>query len=526
MSHKPNWLDGLGRTLDRVVLAIDPIRGAQRMAMRHAATALSASERDEDSSDRLYDNRWLNSRLSPDSELELSLVDRRTKSRELYKDDSIGGVVEQDLDHVIGKGWRLQSKAKPIGVSDELVESFRAEIERIIEVWSPAADRTGRQSLWKLTRLMWRTYRVDGECFAVLSDKARDGVPIPLCIEIIDGERVETPPGRVGDKRVRMGVEYNDDGDVIAYHIRRKHPFDTLDVDENFDRIPAARVIHIYEPWFPSQSRGFPWFTRVLKRLRDATDLDNAGIIAAQIQACFAAFVQTDQANPLTTATAAASGTNTRGQLIQDIRPGAVHYLAKGQTAPVFATPTGQNSVGPLQELNHRRIATGMDYAYEFLMRDFRGLSFAGGRLVLNGSKKTVESHQQMVREDWFGRIIPRIVEESVMVGAVSLQPRFYVRQPWFWNIHKSTPPAWGYAINPKEEVQADLEAVAGCIKTLEDCVSERGGDYEEVMEQREKEEKRRKDAGLPLPAAQQGQAQQPASPPDDDQAAEQDPPE
>ncbi len=521
MSRKSDWLDGVGRTIDRVVMAFAPEQGAKRIAMRQMGTVLSSQGRDRDDEDRLYGNRWSGLRYSADTELELSLVDRRTKSRELYKDDSIGGAIEQDLDHVIGKGWRLQSKADPISVDEEQIQKFRAEVEMILQVWSMQADRTGRQSLWSLTQLMWRTYRVDGECFAVLSDKYRYGVPIPLCIEIIDGERVDTPPDRIGDKNVRMGVEYNNEGDVVAYHIRRSHPFDAFASEEKFDRIPAERVIHIYAQWFPHQSRGFPWFTRVLKRLRDATDLDTAGIIAAQVQTCFAAFTFSDSDNPFAAARAASSGTTSGGQMLQDIRPGAIHNLGKSSKPPVFAQPTGQNTVGPLQELNHRRIATGMNYAYEFLMRDFRGLSFAGGRLVLNGSKRSVEANQQRVRETWYQPIIARVVEEAIMVGAVSLQPRLYARQPWAWALHKATPPAWGYAINPKEEVDADIAELDGCLTTLEDLIAKRGGDYEEVIAQRRKEIAQLKEAGIERPAQQAPASQRPASAPADDSDSE-----
>lgn len=504
MTQRADWLDGLGRTLDRIALAVSPQWGAQRMALRDYSAKLAqmSSDADRSTSDRLYGSRWSYGRDSADNELETSLVDRRTKSRELYRDDSIGGVIDQDLDHVIGKGWCLQSKADPIDTAPEVTEAFRHQVENVLKVWSMSADRTGLQSLWMLTRLMWRTYRVDGECFAVLSAKSRPGVPIPLCIEIIDAERVDTPPGRVNDERVRMGVEYDASGDVIAYHVRRTHPFDSYRFSDEFDRIPVDRVIHFYDRWFPQQSRGFPWFTRVLKRLRDATDLDTAGIIAAQVQACFAAFVPSQSSSVLKAAEAASTATDGK-HLFQDIRPGAIHYLSKDQQPPVFSTPTGQNSVGPLQELNHRRIATGMNHAYEMLMRDFRGLSFAGGRLVLNGSKKTVESHQQMVREQWFHRIFLRVVAESVMVGAVNLSPQLYARQPWFWGLHKATPPAWGYAITPKEEVDADIAEINACLTTLEDCVAKRGGDYEEVLIQRQKEIAQQQAAGIPAAAQQ-----------------------
>lgn len=486
-----NVLEWMGGLLDQAALAVSPRWGAARiMSRRIIANSLRDQSRnahhDGATTDRLNSpDRWLGSRLSADSGLEMDRDELVDHSRELYRTDSIGGAIDLDLEHVVGTGFILSAKADPLHASATEVEKFNKEIERVARDWSARADRTGKRSLWSLTRQAWRSFRYDGEIVAVLSDIGRADKPIPLCVQLIDGQRLETPPQHAANPLVRMGVEYNEGGDIVAYWIRRTHPYDTKQVDLKYDRVPAERVIHIFDPWFVGQSRGYPWFTRVINRLRDSKDLDEAGIIAAQIEACYAAFVKTKSPGPLARRTS--TETDAKGNKLQSIRPGTINYIGHDDDI-VFGSPQRQNSVGGLQELNYRRIATGINKPYEMLMRDWRGLSFAGGRLVLSGERLTVKSAQQMLAEAWFAAIWHRIVEESVIVGAVSLEPRAFEREPLAWKNHRATPPAWPYSITPGEEVDADIAAMDANMKTLEACIAERGGDLEETLEQREKE--------------------------------------
>lgn len=442
--------------------------------------------------DRLHGSRrWIGSRVSVDSALEEDLDTLRDRTRELYRSDSIGGMIDSDLEHVVGTGFTIQAKvSKSRGVTEQQAEAFNAEVEDIFRVWEPMADRTGKNSLWRLSRLAWRMFRCDGECIAILSDVGKAEKPVPLAVEVIDGQRLETPPERSGDPLVRMGVEFSASGEIIAYHIRKTHPYDSKQIDFKYDRVPAERVIHMFDPWFAGQSRGYPWFTRVLNRLRDAKDLDEAGLIRAQVEACFAAFVKRTApgGNPLAAANASKSDTDGERR-IQDISPGAVAYLADNQDV-TFSNPTAQNAVGSLQELNHRRIALGINQPYEFLMKDWRGVSFAGGRLILNAAKKSTQSAQKLMATCFFGPIWRRFVDEAVILGLTELDPRVYVLQPWLWQRHNCTAPSWEYSINPGEEVKADLDAINGNLDTLENCIARRGGDLEERLLQRSRERK------------------------------------
>lgn len=437
--------------------------------------------------DRLQNaGRWLGSRISPDSALESDLSTLRARSNELVKSGTIGGAIDCLVDHAIGKGFTPQAKiAQQPGISQEAADGWNTQIEAVYQRWSPRCDLTGRKSLWELSRLAYRQWKTQGETFTILWAKRRPGQPIPLVLEVVDCDRVETPPDKAGDPLCRMGIQYAADGEILGYWVRKTHPFDTRQIDLSYDFIESERMLHVFEAWFPGQSRGYPWLTRAISRLRDADDLDEAGIVAAQIEACNAAFVKTT--DPLNKAKGAGSGT-VNGRRQQEMVPGTITYLDSASEEILFNNPTKSNIVGTLHEWNYRRIAAGVNWPYEFLMKDWRGITFAGGRIVMHGAKISCQCDQQMMTVAWFVDIWNRMVDESVMFGAVDVNVSAYNNRPWAYQAHRWTPPKWGYVITPVEEENAKVIRVRNNFSTLEQEIAEDGEDLEAVMTQRAKE--------------------------------------
>lgn len=495
--------NSLAALIDGAVMILDPEAGLKRKALRmiHNASVarLASGDRDSDNSDRLHGpQRWLGSRLSADSDLEQTLDELRTRTKELYRDTTAGGAIDARIDHVVGKGFTVQAKIKATnGVSQEAADGWSDQLEDVYKRWSPRCDITGRDSLWQLSRLVERSIAYAGESFTVMWARNRPGSPIPLVLEVVDVERVCTPDSKSGDPLCRMGIQYAADGEILGYWLRTTNPYDLKNTEYKWDFIPSDRMLHVYEKWFPGQSRGYPWMVRSLDRLRDGEDLDEAGIIAAQVEACNAAFVKTRQ--PLKAAQSMGTMTSS-GQRLEDVVPGKIHYLDSSSEEVLFNVPTKSNIVGTLHEWNHRRIAAGMNWPYEFLMKDWRGVSFAGGRLVLHGAKITCQCEQQLLTVAWFACIWNELVREAVLFSnrsGVEINVSAYQQRPWLYQAHQWSAPTWSYAITPGEEVEADIKAVEHNFKTLEQVAGERGGNLEDVIAQRKIEVAMEKAAGV-----------------------------
>ncbi len=492
--RKSTLVDRIGEAIDRVVFAFSPITGGKRMEFRRRYLgAQMATAHEGKGDDHTRQQAWIGSRLSPDSALEADLVELRRNSRELYRNDSIGGAVDTRVNLVVSYGFTPQALIQPRdGISEAQAKRWNDQIELVYDQIQPYIGNSGTESLWQCLRLAERHNAFDGESFIVLSDVGHPDKPIPLAIEVIDPERVETPPQKINDPRVRMGVEYDARGRVVAYWIRQTHPGDAKELNFKYDRLPASRVLHTLEKWFAGQSRGYPWLTRTLNRIKDGKDLGEATIIAAQVEACFAAFVHTS--DPVGAAQAAGTGTSSSGNRLQEVRPGAIHYLGHNESVEFGSPSRPGTTFAPFMEWNDRNKAAGMNFPYEMLAKNWVGLSFAAGRLALTDVRLFVESQQKLLCERILCPIWHRMVEEAVIVGAVDIPPLLYQRMPYVFRAHEWGPPAWPYALTPREEIDADIAAIEANITTKQKVIAKRGGWYREVFAQRaiEREEERR----------------------------------
>jgi len=481
--------------IDAVAYAISPEWGARRLAVRRIFEAstesanryqnnsLEAAERD-----RLREGRWLGSRLSTDAFLDQDLERTRVNSRELYRNDFIGGAVDSRVEHFVGTGFTVQAKITAADgvITEDEAQAYNQQLEELYAQVSPIACRTRKRSLWAKTCLIARNLDVDGESLVVFSDVSHPDAPIPLIIEVIDVDRLETPPIKEGDPLCRMGIQYNAKKAITGYWIRRNHPNDDKEFGMEYDFVDASRVCHVFVEWFAGQSRGLPWMTRSLNRAKDGKDLSEAGIIAAQVEACYAVFIKS-KANPLRKAVGAATGSDTASNRLQDVRPGSINYIGPDEEIQ-FSVPTKSNSVGSLQEYNNRTVAAGCNWPYEMLMKDWRGVSFAGGRIILHGAKISARCNQKLIQEMFLTQWWNRMVDEAVIVGAVDIDPRKYSENRFRFRAHSWTAPRFAYALTPGEEINAKVTAIDNNLATLADSLAEDQQDLEVVIKQRSKE--------------------------------------
>lgn len=492
----------LSTFIDNAIYSFAPVWGAKRIETRrqydrYQAVSDKFSRSLESSEDNRHrEGKWLGSRLSADAFLEEDLESSRQRSRELYRNDFVGGAIDSRVEHVVGCGFTVQAriKAKAGVIDKEQADALNEQLEDLYKQIEPTLCRTRKKSLWQKTCLAARCLDADGESFVVMSDVGGPDVEIPLCVEVVDCDRVETPPEFVSDPLVRMGIRYNAKKEIVSYFIRRSHPHDNKEFSLKYDEIPAWRVQHVFVEWFAGQSRGLPWMTRALNRAKDGKDLTEAGIIGAQVEACFAGFIKS-KVNPVAAAMGAATTVDS-GRRIQEVRPGSMNYIGADDEI-TFSAPNKANSVGTLQEYNNRTIAASLNWPYEMMMKDWRGVSFAGGRIILHGAKLSTKVRQKLIIESILRAIWNRMVDEAVIVGAIDLDSRTYRDNLHLFRRHTWTGEKWSYAITPGEETNAIVTAIDNNLMTLADALAENQQDFEEVMAQRQLERQEERDRNI-----------------------------
>ena len=248
----------------------------------------------------------------------------------------------------------------------------------------------------------------------------------------------------------------------------------------------------------------------------DAKDLDEAGIIAAQVEACYVAFINVP--NPGLDANGVANqlaDTTELGKRLRDMEPGMISVNTDGATVDFGSPSKGNSSVPALQQMNYHRIAAALNMSYEMLSKDWGGISFAGGRLILAGVKKDVRGRQKRLMESWLTPIWNRMVFEAVLLGKCDIPISKYNDRPAIFQRHRWMPPAWEYCVNPGEEIKAWKMAMDENVITKSQVTAEYSGeDFEDTARERQREREIEREAKIVPPETTKLEMQPPAPAP------------
>ena len=217
------------------------------------------------------------------------MVRRTLRNRARYEranNSYLAGISSTLATDLIGTGPRLQ-----LDIGDD--EAAR-EVERLFFDWGwlvdlPAKLRTMREALV-----------VDGEAFALMITNERLPSGVTLDIRLVEAEMVATPTELMSqtitpEGNVVDGIEFDQIGNVVAYQVLNFHPGSNYRVNNlQFQRVPAAQMVHWFQPVRPGQHRGVPQVAPALKLFGQLRRYTEAVVAAAETAADFAAFVKTN----------------------------------------------------------------------------------------------------------------------------------------------------------------------------------------------------------------------------------------
>lgn len=168
--------------------------------------------------------------------------------------------IMQKADYAVGEAWIPAYK----GPDKELGKGVAKFMH---DVWLPQCDvRGGVYDWWKLLELSSISMDRDGDLFWVMI-KGEDNFPR---IELIPGHRCYSEEGQTRVKggeydgfRINDGVIYFRGGRPAAYQFNVGK-----EGKEEMRVVPAADVIHLFDPTHSEQGRGLPAFTHALESLK------------------------------------------------------------------------------------------------------------------------------------------------------------------------------------------------------------------------------------------------------------------
>jgi lambda family phage portal protein len=472
---------------------------------------------------------WAPTNGSADGELVSSLRNLRSRSRQLVRDASYAKRARVTVvNNVIGSGIGMQ--AQVLTTRDELAERVNDDIEAVWLQWSEAdsCHTGGRLSFKALERAAMGQVFDAGEAFIRIHRRPFGNSTIPLCLELIEAERIADDlfqtTGLVGGNAVRMGVEVDAFFRPVAYWIRERHPNETYRFggqgSEKVERVPAEEIIHLalIDRW--PQTRGEPWLHAAARRLNDMDGYSEAEIVRARAQASVPWAIETPE------------GVESFGELeadgsaVMDVEPGTAKRLNPGEKMNAPSPNSPNPALDPFMRYMLREVAAGVGVSYESISRDYSQSNYSSSRLALLEDRDLWRFYQSWFVCDFRTKIHREWLQAAVLSRAIRTIPvEQYALDPRKFEAVLFKPRGWSW-VDPTKEVDAYMAAIKAGLTTVTDVVAQtaNGQDIEDVVATRARELKLFEKEGLVFetsPEFYDKEESPPAPPPDPPDDAE-----
>lgn len=270
-----------------------------------------------------------------------------------------------------------------------------------------------------------------------------------------------------GGRRIVAGIEFDPFGEPVAYHILPTIPDLGLPTTWTAVRIPAADIIHIFEPKTPGAVRGTSWFAPIQTRLHELDTLEDALVTRARVAALFSGFVHDVEGS-------SGLGTGTVDPQELSMEPGTLRILPAGSTIDFPSLPDSGDSATLIRHLL-RSIASGVGLPYELMTGDLSNTNYSSAKFGGEAFKRRVTAlRASLLTARLLEPIWRRLIVLETLAGRLrvsNLEAAFAVSFLW---------PQWA-ALDPLKEAQADVLLLQSGLRSRAEIVSARGRDIEDV---------------------------------------------
>jgi lambda family phage portal protein len=464
-------------------MGISPARHTAFPAVRNSSDFKGAQ------SSNFWD--WVVSPTTIDYQIRTNLYRLRANARDLALNNPIVRQYLQLLaQNVIGpKGIRLQAQVR--NNDGKLNKGINNKIEFAwADFWdSPFVD--GKMSGVSGEQTLIKSVARDGEIFVRMCI-GRQFNRHAFALQIIDPDLVDhtyNRPRSGTQNEVRLGIEVDEWGRSAAVWIWNSYPQDiNSGTPHQRTRIPAAEILHVFDPERANQSRGFTWINSVMLPLQHMDGFMEAALVAARTGACaFPIFEQNEMS---------LADENAKDFRVE-LNPGSGFALPAGLKVSNYIPTYPNIAVGDFIKAELRFFSSGMHVSYNALSNDLEGVNYSSIRSGL-----LIERDRWMVLQQWWISEFRQKVYEawlpcSMLSGALVLDSR----DPAKFMAVKWTPRGWKW-VDPLKDVNAAVIAIENGLASRTSILGEKGEDFEDTCEELADEKNIAEAAGLDFSGA------------------------
>jgi lambda family phage portal protein len=318
----------------------------------------------------------------------------------------------------------------------------------------------------------------DGESFALLTSNPRLPTRVQLDLRLVEADQVTTPDLGLSLATGIDGIVFDPFGNPVEYHVLQSHPGDArggwgLD----YERIPAAAMLHLFRCDRPGQYRGIPEITPALPLFAMLRDYSLATLDAAKAAAYYSGIIYTDApANGESDSVEPMDGIELERNTLLTM-PGGWKMSQLKSENPSASYPEFKHEI-----LNE--IARCLNMPFNVAAANSSSYNYASGRLDHQVYFKAIRVDQAQLATSALDRLLGAWLDEAALIEDYlpqtlrTLDAEF--PHQWFFDGHEH--------VDPQKEANAQGTRLANHTTTLADEYARRGQDWESQLHQRAKE--------------------------------------
>lgn len=451
--------------LDKVIAVFDPERALKRVAARSALKKMNQrmGARYEGASKGRRTDGWTAAAGSANAETLFALPTLRERAHDLVRNNPYAEkAVSVMATSLAGTGYTPKLPDNIDGLAD-LWDNYTDQL-----------DFDGQNKFSGLLTLMARTAFESGEVLVVKRPAPTSKkLAVPFQVQLLEPDFIDdtknTNDTGSGGWQIQ-GVEFDASGNRIGYWIFPRHPGD-LGKRGDAKLVSTDAISAYYEVKRPGQVHGVPSFSSVILKMRNLDEYDDATIIKAQTEACFAGFIKTESGD--INEIVASAKTSTANSPVSRIEPGTLTGLRPGEEVQ-FAEPGSSGQYEGYCRTTLRAIAAGLRIPYELLTGDFSQVNYSSLRAGLIEFRQYVETLQWNLMVPFCEEIWR---EFAIRVNAMQLLKggsQIPLKVKW-------SPPPFRL-VDPLKETLALLMQVRSGFISLPEAIAQQGFDPEEQI--------------------------------------------
>lgn len=448
---------------------------------------------------------WNLTPTTPDREILQAMWIVRERARDLIRNNDYAKKASLLFRvNIVGPtGFKFQSNVKePVTQPDGTVKMkldrmANLKIEEGMKEWSRRnhCSMDGRFTFRGIQDQAAQGWFRDGEAFVrfVRDKKSKFGCRLQLIEPEAIAETLNTV--LLNGNIIKMGVELDTWRRPVAYYIRKRRAenevFGSVNFSADYEIVPAADVIHLFDQEFANQTRGISILVSSMVTLKMLGEFEAAALAKCRIAAADLAFIIPPEGGgqQLT-----GDGQDEEGNTEIQVKPGSMPELPPGYTVSTWGHDYPNPVYEPFVKTHLHRVSAGVGVAYSSLTNDLGDTSYSSARVGLLEERELWRLRQQIFIDNFLDPMFPLWLEMAITSNQVALP---------MWKFDKFNCPVWvgrRWAwVDPLKDVMAKMLEVQAGFNTATQVIAEMGNDIDEVYQELAEEKASAAELGLTL---------------------------